>query len=78
MKNWPPRSNVVRRGSFKRTSRRSSALSAGVLHANERAARLPFTSWYERALLMLAVGLFGIMIQLSLGSVVNWLSRAAQ
>jgi len=29
-------------------------------------------------LLLLAVGLFGIMIQLSLGSVVNWLSRTAQ
>ncbi len=54
------------------------ALSAGVLHANQRAARLPFTSWYKLALLTLAVGLFGIMIQLSLGSVVNWLSRGAQ
>ncbi len=53
-------------------------LSAGVLHANQRTARLPFTSWYKLALLMLAVGLFGIMIQLSLGSVVNWLSRTAQ
>ncbi len=53
-------------------------LSAGVLHANQRAARLPFTSWYALALLLLAVGLFGIMIQLSLGSVVNWLSRSAQ
>ncbi|HET6459738.1 MAG TPA: DUF4118 domain-containing protein, partial [Syntrophales bacterium] len=53
-------------------------LSAGVLHANQRAARLPFTSWYALALLLLAVGLFGIMIQWSLGSLVNWLSRAAQ
>ena len=53
-------------------------LSAGVLHANQRAARLPFTSWYALALLLLAVGLFGVMIQLSLGSVVNWLSRTAQ
>ena len=53
-------------------------LSAGVLKANQRAARLPFTSWYALALLTLAVGLFGIMIQLSLGSVVNWLSRIAQ
>ncbi len=53
-------------------------LSAGVLHANQRTARLPFTSWYKLALLMLAVGLFGVMIQLSLGSVVNWLSRTAQ
>ena len=54
------------------------ALSAGLLKANERAARLPFTFWYSLALLMLAVGLFGVMIQLSLGSVVNWLSRTAQ
>ena len=38
----------------------------------------PFTSWYSLALLLLAVGLFGIMIQLSLWSVVNWLSRTAQ
>ena len=53
-------------------------LSAGVLRANQRAARLPFTSWYSLALMLLAVGLFGVMIQLSLGSVVNWLSRAAQ
>jgi len=54
------------------------ALSAGVLHANQRAARLPFTSWYALALLLLAVGLFGVMIQLSLGCLVNWLSRTAQ
>ena len=53
-------------------------LSAGLLHASQRAARLPFTSWYALALLLLAVGLFGVMIQLSLGSVVNWLSRTAQ
>ena len=53
-------------------------LSAAVLRANQRVARLPFTSWYILALLLLAVGLFGIMIQLSLGSIVNWLSRTAQ
>ncbi len=53
-------------------------LSAGLLKANQRTALLPFTSWYALALLMLAVGLFGVMIQLSLGSVVNWLSRTAQ
>ena len=41
-------------------------LSAGLLHAGQRAARLPFTSWYTLALLLLAVGLFGVMIQLSL------------
>ncbi|MGA2331087.1 MAG: PAS domain S-box protein [Syntrophales bacterium] len=53
-------------------------LSASLLKANQRMAHLPFTSWYALALLMLAVGLFGVMIQLSLGCVVNWLSRTAQ
>ena len=53
-------------------------LSAVLLYAGRRAARPPFTSWYALALLSLAVGLFGIMIQLSLWCVVNWLSRTAQ
>jgi PAS domain S-box-containing protein len=53
-------------------------LSAVVLYAGKRAARSPFTSWYSVAMLLLAVGLFGIMIQLSLWSVVNWLGRTAQ
>ena len=53
-------------------------LSAGLLKVRQCAAQLPFTYWYALALLMLAVGLFGVMIQLSLGSVVNWLSRTAQ
>ena len=53
-------------------------LSAGLLLANQRRARAPFISWYALALLLLAVGLFGVMIQLSLGSVVNWLGRTAQ
>ena len=38
----------------------------------------PFTVWHSLALLLLAVELFGIMIQLSLWSVVNWLGRTAQ
>ncbi len=53
-------------------------LSAGLLLAGQREARAPFTSWYALAMLLLAVGLFGIMIQLSFGSVVNWLGRTAQ
>jgi PAS domain S-box-containing protein len=53
-------------------------LSAVLLHAGQRAASHPFTSWYSLALLLLAVGLFGIMIQLSLWTVVNWLGRTAQ
>ena len=53
-------------------------LSAVLLYAGQRGARHPFTFWYSLALLLLAVGLFGIMIQLSLWSVVNWLARTAQ
>ena len=53
-------------------------LSAALLRAGQRAARPPFASWYALALLLMAVGLFGIMIQLSLGSVVNWLARSAE
>jgi PAS domain S-box-containing protein len=53
-------------------------LSSNLLLAGQRGARTPFTSWYALAMLLLAVGLFGIMIQLSFGSVVNWLGRTAQ
>ena len=53
-------------------------LSAGLLLTKQRSAFLPFSYWYALALLLLAVGLFGVMIQLSLGCVVNWLSRTAQ
>jgi PAS domain S-box-containing protein len=54
------------------------ALSAALLLSGNRRNRPHFTSWYARALLLLSVGLFGVMIQLSLGSVVNWLGRTAQ
>jgi signal transduction histidine kinase/ActR/RegA family two-component response regulator len=53
-------------------------LSAGLLLTSQRQIRLPFTSWYTLALFLLGVGLFGVMIQLSLGCVVNWLGRTAQ
>ncbi|HVN95719.1 MAG TPA: PAS domain S-box protein [Syntrophorhabdaceae bacterium] len=53
------------------------ALSAGLSLSGD-GKKSAFTSWYAMALLLLSVGLFGIMIQLSLGSVVNWLSRSAQ
>ena len=53
-------------------------LSAVLLRAGPRVANSPFASWYSLALLLLAVGLFGIMIQLFLWSAVNWLSRTAQ
>jgi PAS domain S-box-containing protein len=54
------------------------ALSAGLLLSSRPVARTPFVSWYAFALLLLAVGLFGAMIQLSLGSLVNWLGRTGQ
>ena len=54
------------------------ALSAGLILSGKRATRSPFASWYAFAVLLLAVGLFGIMIQLSLGCIVNWLGRTAQ
>ncbi len=51
--------------------------SAVLLRAGGR-GRLKFVSWYALALLAMSVGLFGIMIQTTLGGIVNWLSRAAQ
>ncbi len=53
-------------------------LSAALLYSGQRATRLPFTFWYAPALVLLAVGLFGVMIQLNMGSAVNWLGRTAQ
>ena len=53
-------------------------LSAGLLLPGRRRTHPSFATWYAMALLLLAVGLFGVMIQLSLGSVVNWLGRTAQ
>ncbi len=52
-------------------------LSALRLRAGGRAG-MRFVAWYSLALLAMSVGLFGIMIQTSLGGIVNWLSRAAQ
>ena len=53
-------------------------LAAVVLLAGWREQRPPFAYWYSLALLLLAVGLFGVTIQLSLWSAVNWLARTAQ
>ena len=53
-------------------------LSSRLVLGSRDRKRAPFASWYAMALLLLAVGLFGVMIQTSLGSVVNWLGRAAQ
>ncbi len=37
-----------------------------------------FAYWYSRALLLLATGLFGVMIQSAVGSLLGWTGRAAQ
>jgi PAS domain S-box-containing protein len=54
------------------------ALSAAMLSGSPRTAHLPFVAWYAPALVLLAVGLFGVMLQTALGTAVNWLGRAAQ
>ncbi len=38
----------------------------------------PFADWYALSLWLIAVGLFGIMLQSSAGSVLGWVGRAAQ
>ena len=53
-------------------------LSAGLMLAGQSEARAPFAAWYALAMLSLSVGLLGVMIQLSFGSVVNWLARTAE
>jgi PAS domain S-box-containing protein len=40
--------------------------------------RSSFTSWYAMALALIAVGLFGVLIQPSVGSLVGWAGRLAQ
>jgi PAS domain S-box-containing protein len=53
-------------------------LSAILLRVGRRGTVTRFVQWYCLALLLLAVGLFGIMIQTSIGCIVNWLARSAQ
>jgi PAS domain S-box-containing protein len=53
------------------------AISSALLDGR-RGDRTPFTAWYAPAMSLLAVGLFGIMIQPSLWSAINWLARTAQ
>jgi hypothetical protein len=52
--------------------------SAALIYSGQGHEPTSFIIWYVLALLLLAVGLFGIMIQLSLWTIVNWLSRSAQ
>lgn len=53
-------------------------LSAVLLYVRPGAQQSAFGAWYARALLMLAVGLLGIMVQLQTFSAVNWLARTAE
>jgi PAS domain S-box-containing protein len=52
-------------------------ISAGLLRAEHHETISPFIFWYRLALLLFAVGLFGVMIQLSMGSILTWLGRVA-
>jgi len=54
------------------------ALSSILINSGKDRRESSFITWYTIALVLLAVGLFGVMIQLSLGSLVNWLGRSAQ
>jgi len=51
--------------------------SALLWHAN-RASKSPFAYWYSLALALIAVGLFGIMIERVHGGPLSWAGRAAQ
>jgi PAS domain S-box-containing protein len=74
----PERGGTAVRYGVLTTAIAAFVFSAAVLHAGQRTARLPFTSWYVPAMVSLSVGLFGVMVQLTFGSVVNWLARVAQ
>jgi PAS domain S-box-containing protein len=53
-------------------------VSACLLGAGHQEKISPFLSWYRLALLLFAVGLFGVMAQLYMSSIINWLGRTAQ
>jgi PAS domain S-box-containing protein len=54
------------------------ALAAILLRVAKRKSASPFERWYPCALGLMAVGLFGVLIQSSLGSWLSWTGRAAQ
>ena len=54
------------------------ALTAGKLWSANRSSRTAFSHWYCLALALIVVGLIGVMIQPSVGSLVGWLGVAAQ
>ena len=53
-------------------------LTAGLLQAANRRSSSSFVYWYTLALLLLAAGLFGIMIESVHASLLSWTGRAAQ
>ena len=53
-------------------------LTAALLREGSRPRLTPFVEWYSLALALLAVGLVGVLLQPALGSVLSWVSRAAQ
>ncbi len=53
-------------------------VTAALLRAGNRTVQSTSIAWYVLALLMLAVGLFGLTLQPSVGSLIGWVSRATQ
>lgn len=52
--------------------------AAALLREYDRHAPTAFAKWYVPALLLIATGLFGFILQSVLGSALNWTARAAQ
>ncbi len=53
-------------------------LTALLLKMNRHDSPSAFRDWYALALILIAVGLFGVMIQSSVGSALGWIGRIAQ
>ncbi|MHB9026346.1 MAG: PAS domain-containing protein [Armatimonadota bacterium] len=51
---------------------------AAVLLGVTRRPLSPFAYWYRLGLVLMAVGLFGVLLQSTQGSLLNWTGRAAQ
>jgi len=53
-------------------------LTALLLAVTSRRPLSPFAYWYALALALIAVGLFGVMLESSVASILGWTGRAAQ
>ena len=53
-------------------------LAAILLKGNRSNPSSAFRNWYALALSLIAAGLFGVMVQSSVGSPVGWAGRIAQ